>query len=508
MKKLIPLFLTVIITFFASCNRKYGKFPQTIIIAGKIDHYNPNWKVNISVNRIGFKLESIIAKTDSAGNFMATFESYIPLDAWITYKSNFLVLLHPGDSLFVRIDGNNNDLSDILESLKFSGDRAKTNQYAVKFQQMYFTNEIYYNWDKKLKAVQAYDADQYVQYLDTLQHHWQQLYELFVLENQPDKESKIWAQALVYKDYYHYLGWYAHNRRLFRDGGQNDTWNVPKGFYDRLTKRFPVDPSMFTGAYVLSDFSGVLKHYVYEQLRDRETFGEWYLTPEGELSGNPTVVDSIKIFSIIKFVSDPIMLQMMLTAFFDDKFDDSDIMAFDQYRDVIESCIKEPFLKDPLWRKYYDTRQKIYNIQPPPRTMLYNMADESDLSGNQIVDDLLQRNHGKLLYVVFWATWANQSMKELSCIKRLQMEWMDQDIVFAHICLESAEKQWTTTIDKYELGGRHYLLSNQQSEEIRKRYAIKNLPFYLLIDKNGSIRDKGYHFKPLLTSDKKKEMLN
>lgn len=198
----------------------------------------------------------------------------------------------------------------------------------------------------------------------------------------------------------------------------------------------------------------------------------------------------------MEFVSDPVMLQIMLTAFFDDKFENFDIMAFDQYRDVIESYIKEPFLRNPLWRKYNETRQKIYNIQPPPRTILHNMADDSHLSGNQMIDDLLQRNHGKLIYIVFWATWANQCLTDMPDIKRLQMEWMDKDVVFAHFCFESLERQWLTTVDKYELGGNHYLLSDRQSADLRKLFKINDMPFYMLIDKNGVIMEKGTHLKP------------
>jgi len=123
--------------------------PQQIIVAGKIDNYDPSWEVVLAVNRAGFIQEPIQVKTDSTGSFTTTFESYIPTDAYLVYKANFLVLLHPGDSLFVHFDGQYSDGSEILNTIKFGGNAAQTNQYAAKFQQMYYSNELFCDWDKK-----------------------------------------------------------------------------------------------------------------------------------------------------------------------------------------------------------------------------------------------------------------------------------------------------------------------------------------------------------------------
>ena len=506
MKKLIPLLLLMLTAIFQSCN-KYGDVPQRIIIAGKIDHYNPNWQVTIGINKIGFTLESIIAKTDSAGNFMATFESYIPLDVWITYKTNFLVLLHPGDSLFVQFEGNSNDRAELLKSARFSGDAAKTNQNAAKFQQMYFSNEIFYDWGKKLYAVKEYDADQYILHLDTVQHKCNQLYEQFVSEQRPDQVSKHWAQLFAMKDYNHYLGWYVSNSRQFK-AEWNETQNAPKGFYDRLCNRLPVEPSMLIGAYVLSDFTTVFHQYVNDKLRDRVTdIGEWQIVPGGGLVGTEGIVDSIKIFSLIEFVPDPLLLQIMLTDFFDKKLEKSDVVAFERYRDVVETYIQAPFLKNPLHRKYHQARQKIDHAMVSISTSLHILNEANDLSGNEIMDDLLQKNKGKLLYVDFWATWSGQCLSEMPYSKDLQIEFMDEDIVFVHFCIESEERHWKTVIDKYVPGGQHYLLSDRQSVEIRKIFKIKDMPFFVLMDKNGVIKEKGTLFTPLTARNKINEML-
>ena len=136
MKKITSLHLAVLCAILLGSNQlkaQYGEKPQITTITGKIDHYDPNIPITISVKRLGLNQDDIQAKSDKDGNFIATFESYIPLDVVIGYRrTNFWVLLHPADSLFVHFDGRSRSRPELLESIKFGGDRAKTNQFAAK----------------------------------------------------------------------------------------------------------------------------------------------------------------------------------------------------------------------------------------------------------------------------------------------------------------------------------------------------------------------------------------
>ena len=77
---------------------------------------------------------------------------------------------------------------------------------------------------------------------------------------------------------------------------------------------------------------------------------------------------------------------------------------------------------------------------------------------------------------------------------------------FVYICLNSEEKNWKAVLDKYQLGGQHYLLSTKQSAEIKSLFEISAVPFYLLIDKNGIIKEKGSHLRPFTAKDKIKNL--
>ena len=523
MKRII-LFLVVSITFFSCLNKTEKQYdvPQKIIVAGKIDNYDPSEEIIISVNRLGFRQERVWAKTDIDGNFMATFESYIPLNAWVVYKTNFLVLLHPNDSLFIHFDGKFNDRPELLESINFGGDAAKTNQYAAKFQQMYFSNEIYYDWDKKRKAEKEYDTDQYLQYLDTIQQKGMEIYNRFIAENRPDDESRRWASLFIENDYYDKISWYSLNRRQANQMNPDwdNSWQVPKGFYDRLCNRLPIDVSMFINANGLNTFHNTFFQYVDDKLKDRETNDSKRVIANGDINAFMAIRDSIKIFSFIELVPDPLLLQIMLTEFFDQKFNRQDIAVYERYRDVADAYIREPFLKEPLIQKYIQTKHRKENPQAYTEniqkeaaqltlkeTVHLTLKEDANLSVSQIMDSIYQQNKGKVIYIDFWGTWCGPCLAEMPNSNIVEHEFKDKDVAFVYICLESEEKQWKAAIDKFELGGQHYLLSNKQSAEIRKLFSLASVPFYILIDKYGVNKEWGSHLRPLTAREKIKEML-
>jgi len=486
--------------------RQYGDVPQTIIVAGKIDNHDQSQQLTLDVNRIGFMQEQILAKIDSAGNFIAIFESYIPVDVWVSYRTNFLVLLHPGDSLFVHFDGQKGNRPALLNSISFGGDAAQTNQYAAKFQQMYYFNELYRNVDRHNRAVKENEPAQYLLYMDTIQQKFMEIYDQFIVEHNPNDESKKWARLYIENDYYRKLSQYASNHKRANNMEWDNPWDVPKGFYDVLCNRLPIDSSMFINAEGLFSFHNSFEHrYVFEKLIDRKTDGVRHMPGGRYVVLTKHNLDSLKIFSIIEFVPDPLLLQIILTAKFSMELEfGQNIRNYEKFHDVVDKYIKEPFLKEPLHQKYLQTKHRIENPQVYTEAILKEAAN---LSVSKIMDDILQQNKGKVIYVDFWGTWCGPCLMEMPNSKIIEHKFKDKDVVCLYICLESEEKQWKATLDQFQLGGQHYLLSRQQSGEMRKLFEITGVPFYMLIDKNGVIKEKGSHLRPLFVQDKIKEML-
>jgi len=492
MKRKVVILLTALFIFFSNFAQNINQYgaPKKIIVAGKIDNFDPNKEVILAVNRIGFSQEKVQVKADSVGNFKTTFESYIPLDAWIrynNYQANFLVMLHPGDSLFVHFDGKRQRSGNkMFNTILFSGDAAKTNQYASKFQQMYYS--MYGESPKKFKAIQKYNTDQYIEYLDNKLQKSQKIFNKFVTKHQPDDESKKWAQLYIECDYYGKLG-FVDIRRNVNNPGKN---TEPKGISERLFNRLPIDTSMFISSYALSMFSNSFSFvYPYEKMYDILT------NRETVISGNNR--DSIRIFHIVEFTRDPLLRQIALTEIFSKELDFFRIENYKRFYDLVNTHIKEPFLKEPLHQKYIQIKPSIENPQTNPEAIIKEVAD---LSINQIMDEILQQNKDKAIYVDFWATWCGPCLAEFPNSIKLEHELKDKDVSFVYICLESEEKQYKAILDKFQLAGQHYLLSSKQSAEIRNHFGISGIPFYLLIDKKGVIMEKGSHLRPLYIKEK------
>ena len=521
MKKVV-LILVGVLVIFSSYSQNGNRYdvPQRITVAGKIDNYDPSRELTVSVNWIGFMQERILTKTDSAGNFIATFESYIPVDAWVGYKTNFQVLLYPGDSLFVHFDGKHNNRPALLASIDFGGNAAKTNLNAAKFQQLYFSNEIYRNDDRNEKAVKEYDTDQYLQYLDTIQQKFKEIYNRFITENHPDDESKKWAQLYIENDYYHDISWYSTKRRQANQMNMDwdNTWNVPAGFYDKLCNRLPIDASMFINSDGLSGFHNTFFRYVDDKLKEKS--GDVWRVSTDDRAVAMATFDSIRFFSTIEFVPDPLLLQIMLTEFFDQRFRRQNIATYERFRDVADTYIKEPFLKEPLFQKYLQTKHRIENPQIFTETVLnkavefsqkepvnLSLKEVAHLSVKEIWDEIFQQNKGKVIYIDFWGTWCGPCLAEMPNSTIVEHEFDGKDVTFVYICLESEKEQWEATIDKFKLGGQHYHLSRRQSAEMRNLLSIAGVPFYVLIDKNSVIKEWGGHLRPLSARDKIEEML-
>jgi len=186
--KVFFLFLFIVVgsSFEVSANPT----PQKVIVAGKVLNYNSEIPLTLILNRVGVSREEADIKIDKDGNFHAVFETYIPVDAWVTYKTNFLIQLNPSDSLYVIFDGSFNNRPEILSSIQFQGNDAPTNHFIAKFQQMYYSNEIYYDWDKKNKAVKEYEPDDFIKYNDSILHRAKIIYEEFIKAYSPNEKNK------------------------------------------------------------------------------------------------------------------------------------------------------------------------------------------------------------------------------------------------------------------------------------------------------------------------------
>lgn len=107
--------------------------------------------------------------------------------------------------------------------------------------------------------------------------------------------------------------------------------------------------------------------------------------------------------------------------------------------------------------------------------------------GTTSIDDLLGK--GKYLYIDVWATWCSFCKRETPLLKRLELQYHDKNIEFVSISVDNinAKDKWKETIEQKEMGGVQLFADKSFGSDFIKKFAIKGLPRFIMVDPEGNI---------------------
>lgn len=137
-------------------------------------------------------------------------------------------------------------------------------------------------------------------------------------------------------------------------------------------------------------------------------------------------------------------------------------------------------------------------------TVLIKMED---LPVKDLLDDIISKNKGKVIYIDCWATWCSPCLGEMPNSKALMKEFKGKDVAFVFLCLNSQEDVWRSTIDSLKIEGQHYFLSKKQSNDLRLLLKIQGIPYYILYNKDASMVEQPT-LRPKMMKDKIDKLLN
>lgn len=80
--------------------------------------------------------------------------------------------------------------------------------------------------------------------------------------------------------------------------------------------------------------------------------------------------------------------------------------------------------------------------------------------------------------------------------KELEKKYTRKDVEFVYVCMKSRRADWEKKVTELNLTGHHYLMTEDESRITRKKIGYFGFPYYLLINKKGTIVDYGYHLVP------------
>lgn len=475
-------FFLLLLVSSAACSSKETVQPESeiIIVSGRVIDYDPmNPTIKIVPNRIAGKGEEVITTVDENGFFKASFESYIPIDFFIHYKTNYRALAYPGDSIYVEFSGATDDRVILLEDIKFMGDFAKENQEAAFFQHLYHSYDNTLEKYSKTRSMMAeYDPSHFKLYMDSCHEESNNLLKKFEKDTDPSEEILNWAKVTVDVDYYRDLLRYP---IFYKKNYPGKT--IPLGYFDFLDE-FRIDRADLINGYSLFGFVDFYAVYISEIISNENSI---FLNSLDSIKKYPAISDSLIFYGIIKNTTDPLLRQMSLTELLFEKLEVSEIKVFEKYQEDISETITEPYLREPLFKEYNKTKERLSNPVIASDLVLEKLKGSSVLTS---IDSIININKGKVIYIDCWATWCGPCLSEMPNTVKLIQKYKGKDVAFIFVCIDSEEQTWKAVLSKYSLEGHNVLLNKTQSQEFRQIFNISGIPHYILYDREGKMSKK------------------
>jgi thiol-disulfide isomerase/thioredoxin len=106
---------------------------------------------------------------------------------------------------------------------------------------------------------------------------------------------------------------------------------------------------------------------------------------------------------------------------------------------------------------------------------------------NITFEQITQKHTGKIVVIEFWASWCSDCVKSMPKLKELQSK--NPDVAYIFISLDKTFEKWKIGIEKHELAGDHFLVTDPEGMKSKFGKSIKLdwIPRYIILDKTGKI---------------------
>lgn len=476
--------LTISSLLLISCNIQDNEIiPKEITIAGRISNYDKNSGktiLTIYVNDHGRADQlSFPTKVDTLGNFNVKFNRYYAQDVMISYKTNFQVIVHPGDSLYVEFNGDTRDRIKIFETVKYSGNSVELNEKLSIYLKKYFesrpSTSLIHQKEKDL------NPSEYLYFLDSIRTSRNHRKNVFVEKYNPGEELLSWIDFDIELSYYENLFDYPSSHRRYNKLSSKE-WTVEREYYD-FVKALPV---LDHKTLIYADSRWIINRYLGRYIVDIA-----WEESDSIAKANP---DSLIFFYIInQSPSNGLIKQLILNELINNTLSKYEVSLYENYKNEITEIITENFLIEPLVEHYNEVKTILAKPVLAKDIVLNNISDKSS---NELWNKILSEGNGKVIYIDCWATWCGACISEFPRSKLMMEEYKNKDIDFVYLCLRSKMEEWKTVLADKKLSGKHYLLNDEQSAFFEQLLKINSYPTYIIIDKEGKIIRLGYSFRP------------
>ena len=474
------ILLLIFCTFLVSCATKIDEnTSKGITISGRIinyDYTSEKSTIRIIINDNGLADQiNFHSEIDSTGYFNIKFECYYPQDVMIAYKTNFRVMVHPGDSLFIEFDGSTNQRTKIFKTISFSGDHAEINQQLAIYLKHFFETRPSSYQRREFKKLQL---DEYKAVQDSIRKSRQAYANNFYTDHQSSNELIRWINTNIEFSYYDNLIAFPDRQKY---ANYPDNWHIDYfNFIDSI-------PRINTETLIYADtrwfINQYLQGYIFANIFD---FGGKIKT---------TNFDSLFFYKIIELVPDDGLIeQLALTEYINLNLLSKYKLAFyEENQNIINEKITKSFLREPTAIHYKEIKSFLEKPVKAEDLVKYHLEDQKAI---EIWNTILNEGKEKVLYIDCWGTWCGACLNEIPAAINMYEKYQGKDVKFIYLCFESPKDQWEKVINQFQLKGNHYFLNTDQGEFFVKLFGITGYPTYVIINKEGFIVRKGSSFRP------------
>jgi thiol-disulfide isomerase/thioredoxin len=101
-------------------------------------------------------------------------------------------------------------------------------------------------------------------------------------------------------------------------------------------------------------------------------------------------------------------------------------------------------------------------------------------------NEILKKHNGKVTVIEIWASWCGDCVKAMPKVKEMQANNPNVDYVF--ISMDKAFDKWQSGIDKHELKGDQYWVTDGMKGEFGQSIDLDWIPRYIILDAKGKIQ--------------------
>lgn len=432
----------------------------TVVITGMVRNARTNDTVRVSfkepARRGIFK-----APVGADGTFRLLVPGLtVPVDAQLACGWFETVYLTPGDSMNLTLDRK-----AFLETLRFSGSGAATNNYLTQTQRHfgYHSDEM----PEALPAVATATPEAFTRLADA--YRQRQLDTMAVYQaRQPLPEVVMRSRRLVF-DFQRAVSLlnYAAKRKY----SLKQEPVLPTNYYDflqALPLRTVTDQT--AGASLLEVWHILLESYYHARL----------LPPNGQLLATPGTAERLYAIATADFGDTPARDYMLGTLLANQLYDfpgtaQAPVQAIlPTFRTTNRDSVVAGYVRRAL-----QATAPLQRGKPAPDVLL------RDETGKAVA---LHDFRGKVVYVDFWYSNCAPCLAEAPAATTLKKKFLGRDVVFLHISVDADQALWQRTMKKHALASPNSVhLLDPKGAKAATAFAVAGYPTYWIIGRDGLI---------------------